>query len=144
MRYPMNVARDPVSAFAFTLVNINESNSYVELTESELIVSEGSAFDETFALSELGRASMSSWEWYMGLGVRADFQGTVAPITSLEKVVSIPLIEERSLFIPLLGPLGLKVSCKRLVFSLVDPDSFLVTFNANKPDPERPTSISID
>lgn len=44
------------------------------------------------------------------------------------------LLQEKTLFIPLLGPLGLQVPCKKLVFSLKDPDTFLANFNQGRPE----------
>lgn len=145
MRYPMQISQDPLSSLAFPLFNITEENSYVELTSEDLIIKEGTLFDETFPVSGLGRAELISWEWYNGLGVRTDFQGTVAPVTSLEKVIAVPLLTEKKLFIPLLGPLGLQVPCNRIVFSLRDADTFLTSFNAGRVNPEQgPTSVPIE
>lgn len=145
MRYPMQISQDPLSSLAFPLFNITEENAYVELTSEELIVKESSLFDERFPLTDLGRAELISWEWYNGLGVRTDFQGTVAPVTSLEKVIAVPVLRERKLFIPLLGPLGLQVPCSKLVFSLRDADTFLTHFNAGRVNPQQgPTSVPIE
>ncbi len=145
MRYPMQISQDPLSSLAFPLLNITEENSYVELTSDRLIVKESTLFDESFPLSDLGRGELISWEWYNGLGVRTDFQGTVAVITSLEKVIAIPVLQERRLFISLLGPLGLQVPCDRLVFSLRDADTFLTNFNAGRVNPQQgPTNVPIE
>ena len=145
MRYPMQISQDPLSSLAFPLLSITEENSYVELTSDQLIVKESALFDESFSLSELGRGELISWEWYSGLGVRTDFQGTVAAITSLEKVIAIPVLQERRLFISLLGPLGLQVPCTKLVFSLRDADTFLTNFNAGRVNPQQgPTSVPIE
>jgi hypothetical protein len=140
----MQVASDPITSTLLALFDVTPSTAYVELSEDTLIVKAGNLFRESFPLNNLGRATLSSWEWYMGLGLRTDLRGTVAPITSLEKVVSIPLESEQMLFLPLLGPLGLRVPCHRLVVSLADPDSFLVTFNAGKSDSSGPSSIAIE
>jgi hypothetical protein len=94
----------------------------------------GNLFNETFSLGELGRGERFSWPWFYGLGVRTDFQGLVGAVTSTQGVIAIPLLQEKMLFIPLVGPLGLQVPCKKLVFSLRDPDTFLANFNQERPD----------
>ncbi|MGF1575386.1 MAG: hypothetical protein ACFCU9_05490 [Cyanophyceae cyanobacterium] len=145
MRYPMQIAQDPVSSLVFPLFQLNATNAFVEMLPDELRVKAGSLFDERFSLSNLGRAELISWEWYMGLGLRTDFQGTVAPVTSTEKVIAIPLLQQKLLFLPILGPLGVQVPCRRIVVSLRDVDTFLTSFNAGRVKPEEgPSSISID
>ncbi|MEL7085700.1 MAG: hypothetical protein AAF268_10795 [Cyanobacteria bacterium P01_A01_bin.3] len=130
MRFPMQLAADPVSNAAFSLFEITSSTSYVDIHGDDVIVQVGNLFRETFLLSNVGKAGLDSWEWYMGLGVRTDFQGTVAPITSFEKVVSFPVLEPRSLFLRIVGSLGLQVECSRLVMSIAQPDEFLIAFNS--------------
>ncbi len=145
MRYPMNIAQDPVSSVALPVFNITSTTAYVELTASALIVKEGSLFEETFDLSNLGRAELIPWEWYMGIGLHTDFQSTVAPITSMEKVIAIRLNEAKPTFLPLAGPLGFQVPCKRLIFSLRDADTFLTNFNAGRVDPDQgPKTVTIE
>jgi hypothetical protein len=145
MRYPMQIAQDPVSSLVLPLFQLNATNAFVEMLPDELRVKAGSLFDERFSLSNLGRAELISWEWYMGLGLRTDFQGTVAPVTSTEKVIAIPLLQQKLLFLPILGPLGVQVPCRRIVVSLRDVDTFLTSFNAGRVKPEEgPSSISID
>lgn len=145
MRYPMQIAQDPVSGLVFPLFQLNASNAFVEVLPDELRVKAGILFDERFSLSNLGRAELTTWEWYMGLGLRTDFQGTVAPVTSTEKVIGIPLLQPKQLFLPILGSLGVQVTCRRLVISLRDVDTFLTSFNVGRVKPEDgPSSISID
>ncbi|NJL98912.1 MAG: hypothetical protein HC924_08910 [Synechococcaceae cyanobacterium SM2_3_2] len=145
MRYPMQIAQDPLSSLVLPLFQLNATNAFVEMVPDELRVKAGSLFDERFSLSNLGRAELVSWEWYMGLGLRTDFQGTVAPVTSTEKVIAIPLLQQKVLFLPILGPLGVQVPCRRIVVSLRDVDTFLTSFNAGRVKPEEgPSSISID
>ncbi len=140
MRFPMQLATDPISGAALSLFDVTSSTSYVDIHGDEVVVQEGNLFRETFPLSCLGKAGLDSWEWYMGLGVRTDFQGTVAPITSFEKVVSIPLVEPRSLFLRIVGSLGLQVECKRLVLSMAQPDEFLIALNSALHEVEDPGS----
>lgn len=145
MRYPMQIAQDPISSLVMPLFQLNATNAFVEMLPDELRIKAGSLFDEKFSLSNLGRAELTTWEWYMGLGLRTDFQGTVAPVTSTDKVISIPLLQQKLLFLPILSPLGLQVPCRRLVVSLRDVDTFLTSFNAGRVKPEAgPSSISID
>ncbi len=145
MRYPMQIAQDPISSLVMPLFQLNATNAFVEMLPDELRIKAGSLFDEKFSLSNLGRAELTTWEWYMGLGLRTDFQGTVAPVTSTDKVISIPLLQQKLLFLPILSPLGLQVTCRRLVVSLRDVDTFLTSFNAGRVKPEEgPSSISID
>ncbi len=145
MRYPMQIAQDPISSLVMPLFQLNATNAFVEMLPDELRIKAGSLFDEKFSLSNLGRAELTTWEWYMGLGLRTDFQGTVAPVTSTDKVIAIPLLQQKLLFLPILGPLGLQVPCRRLVVSLRDVDTFLTSFNAGRVKPEEgPSSISID
>ncbi|WP_017326004.1 hypothetical protein [Synechococcus sp. PCC 7336] len=131
MRFAMQVADDPVSRAMLSLFDVTPSTAYVEITEHELLIREGNLFHESFLLQDLGRAGLDNWNWLMGLGLHTDFQGTVAPITSPEKVIGIPVATPRSLFLRLAGPLGFQVDCNRLVMSLAEPDSFLVAFNAS-------------
>jgi hypothetical protein len=145
MRYAMQIAQDPVSNVALSLFGINSQTAYVELTDDTLVIREGMLFQETFPLTSLGRAELTTWEWYMGLGIRTDFQGIVAPITSFEKVIAVSLLQEQKLFIPLLGFLGLQVPCRRIVFSLQNADTFMTTFNAGKVHAtDGPTSVEIE
>jgi hypothetical protein len=145
MRYFMQIASDPLSSLSLSLFNVNTSTAYVELTSDSLIVKEGNLFHEKFDLSNLQRAELIPWPWYAGVGVRSDFQGLVAAVTSCEKVVCIPLLQEKNVFVPILGPVGLQLSCKRLAFSLQDANAFLTHFNADRADPSgAPTQISID
>ena len=130
MRFSMQLATDPISTAALSLFDVTPSTAYVEIHDREILIQEGNLFRETFPLSSFGKPGLDSWEWYMGLGIRTDFQGTVAPITSFEKVVSIPLIEPRTLFLRILGSLGLQVDCKRLVLSVAQPDEFLIALNS--------------
>jgi hypothetical protein len=45
----------------------------------------------------------------------------------------------------LLGPVGLQVPCKKLVFSLKDPDTFLANFNQGRPEVNAgPKSVVIE
>ena len=146
MRYSMQLATDPVSRAALSLFNVTSATAYVEIHEDELVVREGNLFQESFPLSSLGKAGLDNWEWYMGLGVRTDFQGTVAPVTSWDKIVSIPVDKPRSLFLPLLGSLGLQVECRRLILSVAEPDAFLIAFNsalheAAEPDAPEPAEL---
>ncbi len=141
----MHIAQDPVSNLTLGLFNVNSDTAYVELTDQELILSEGNLFKDRFSLDQMGRAERITWEWYMGLGVRTDFQGLVAPITSLDNVIEIPLLQSKEVFIPILGPLGLQVPCRRLVLSLQDADAFLEEFNQDRVDPNQgPTKVPID
>ncbi len=147
MRYPMQIAQDPIARTAFSLFGINPETAYVELTPEKLVVKEGILFEEQFDLKSLGRAELIPWEWWYlgGLGLRTDFQGTVAPITSPEKVISISLESKRNLFIPLLGPVGLQVPCQKLVFSLRDSDAFLAAFNLGRSSSDGgPTPVTIE
>ncbi|MGK7910345.1 MAG: hypothetical protein AB4050_02520 [Synechococcus sp.] len=147
MRFPMQLATDPISTATLSLFDVTPSTSYVEIHGDEVVIQEGNLFRETFSLSSLGKAGLDSWEWYMGLGVRTDFQGTVAPITSFDKVVSFPLVEPRSLFLRIVGSLGLQVECKRLVLSMAQPDEFLIAFNSalhEVADPEAPEPAELD
>ncbi len=145
MRYPMNIAQDPISNFALSIFNINSNTAYIELTAESLIVKEGNLFEETFELNNLGRAELIPWEWYMGIGLRTDFQALVAPVTSTEKVVQISLKQSRLLFLPLAGPIGFRVPCTKLAFSLRDVDTFLSNFNAGRVNPDQgPTTVSIE
>lgn len=145
MRYIMYIAQDPISSTLLSLLDISPATAYIEVTEDSLKIKLGRLYEETLPLSNFGRASLSTWDWFSGLGLRTDFQGTVAPITSFERVVSIPLIQSKTLFLPILGMLGVQVPCKRLVVSLVEPDNFLIAFNANKTeDPMGPSAIKIE
>lgn len=130
MRYAMQVASDPISQAAFTLFDINTETAFVELLEDELLVKEGRLFEAHFPLASLGRASLDAWQWYMGIGLHTDFQGTVGAIASMEKLVAIPLDVPQKLFLPLAGPLGMQVNCQRLLVSVAEPDAFLIAFNA--------------
>lgn len=145
MRYPMNIAQDPIANFVLSIFNVNSNTAYVELTADSLIVKEGHLFEESFDLSNLGRAELIPWEWYMGVGVRTDFQNLVAAVTSTEKVVAIPLKQSRQLFIPLAEPLGLRVPCTKIAFSLRDADTFLNNFNVGRVNPDQgPTPVPIE
>ncbi|MGK7908858.1 MAG: hypothetical protein AB4040_16740 [Synechococcus sp.] len=138
MRYSMQLATDPISSTALSLFDVTASTAYVEIHEDELVVQLGNLFKETFPLASLGKAGLDNWEWYMGLGLRTDFQGTLAPITSFDKVVSIPLEQPQKLFLPILGNLGMQVECKRLVFSVAEPDAFLIALNSALHEVEEP------
>ena len=140
MRYPMHLATDPISKALLSLFDVTDSTAYVEIHEGELVVHEGNLFKESFPLVSLGKAGLDNWEWYMGLGVRTDFQGIIAPITSFDKVVSIPVEKPRLLFLPLLGSLGLQVECRRLVFSVEEPDAFSIAFNSALHEVTEPNS----
>ncbi|MEN9253149.1 MAG: hypothetical protein Q6L58_12005, partial [Thermostichales cyanobacterium BF3_bins_165] len=136
---------DPLSKVVTPLLNVSVSTAYVELGETELEVKEGNLFHHTFPLKALGRAERTTWQWYMGLGLHTDFQGLVAPITSTENLVLIPLLTPTEVFLPLLGPLGLQVTCRRLIVSLVEPDGFLTVFNQGRVDPQAgPTTVTIE
>ncbi len=134
MRYYMAIDSNPLASLLLSVFGVSGESAYVDLLPDKLIVRAGSLFNETFSLSELGRGERFPWPWYYGVGIRTDFQGIVGPVTSTQGVVAIPLLEEKPLFIPLLGPVGLQVPCKKIVFSLKDPDTFLMNFNQDRPD----------
>ncbi|MGQ9837919.1 MAG: hypothetical protein ACUVRV_08115 [Cyanobacteriota bacterium] len=134
MRYYMAIDSNPLASLLLSSLGISGESAYVDLLQDKLIVRAGNLFKETFSLSELGQGERFPWPWYYGVGVRTDFQGMVGPVTSTHGVVAIPLLEEKPLFIPLLGPVGLQLPCKKLVFSLKDPDMFLTNFNQGRPD----------
>jgi len=145
MRFLMKLADDPLSKLVNPLVNLSASTAYIELGETELEIKEGSLFHHCFPLTALGRAERTTWQWYMGLGLHTDFQGLVAPITSTENLIAIPVLQPTDVFLPLLGPLGLQVTCRRLMLSLVEADSFLTVFNQGRTDPQSgPTTVTID
>ncbi|MEN9203123.1 MAG: hypothetical protein Q6K80_01850 [Thermostichus sp. DG_1_6_bins_120] len=129
MRYYMAIDSNPLSSLSLSLFGVSGESAYVDLLPDKLIVRAGSLFKETFSLGELGQGERFPWPWYYGVGIRTDFQGLVGPITSTQGVVAIPLLEEKPLFIPLLGPVGLQLPCKKIIFSLRDPDTFLTNFN---------------
>ncbi|GAB4216349.1 MAG: hypothetical protein OHK0012_18430 [Synechococcales cyanobacterium] len=145
MRYFMKLADDPLSKLVSPLVNVSASTAYVELSESELEIKEGNLFHHRFPITSLGRAERTTWQWYMGLGLHTDFQGLVAPITSTDNLILIPLVQPTEVFLPLLGMLGLQVNCRSLIFSLSEADGFLTVFNQGRPDPNAgPTTVMID
>ncbi|MDX2271209.1 MAG: hypothetical protein NW237_04580 [Cyanobacteriota bacterium] len=144
MRYFMSMAQDPISSLTFSLLGVTSDQAHVDLTDEKLIVKAGNLFSETFALNQLGRAERLSWEWYMGLGIRTDFQGKVGIVTNWENVIGIPLLSSQTLFIPILGALGLQVPCQQIIFSLKDADTFLTNFNQGRASSSGPTGIAID
>ncbi len=145
MRYYMAIDSNPLASLPLALFGVGSESAYVDLLQDKLIVRAGNLFKETFSLSELGRGERFSWPWFYGLGVRTDFQGMVGAVTSTQGVVAIPLLQEKNLFIPLLGPLGLQVPCKKLVFSLRDPDTFLANFNQGRPEANAgPKNVAIE
>jgi hypothetical protein len=145
MRFLMKLADDPVSKLVSPLVNLSASTAYVDLDETKLDVKEGNLFQHSFPLTALGRAERTTWQWYMGLGLHTDFQGLIAPITSTENLIAIPVLHPTEVFLPLLGPLGLQLTCRRLLISLVEVDGFLTVFNQGRTDPQSgPTTVTID
>ncbi|MEN9231771.1 MAG: hypothetical protein Q6L68_12780 [Thermostichus sp. DG02_5_bins_236] len=134
MRYYMAIDSNPLASLPLSLFGVSGESAYVDLLQDKLIVRAGSLFNETFSLSELGQGERFPWPWYYGVGIRTDFQGIIGPVTNTQGVVAIPLLEEKLLFIPLLGPVGLQLPCKKIVFSLKDPDTFLTNFNQGRPD----------
>ena len=145
MRYYMAIDSNPLASLPLALFGVSSEAAYVDLLQDKLIVRAGSLFNETFSLSELGQGERFPWPWYYGVGVRTDFQGIVGPVTSTQGVIAIPLVQEKPLFIPLLGPVGLQVPCKKLVFSLKDPGTFLANFNQGRPEVNAgPKSVVIE
>jgi hypothetical protein len=108
-----------LSRWFFTPLLLGERHADVELTEQDLRVLMGWAFDATIARSAIRRAAHSRNVWW-AIGVHSDFRGSWLVNGSMHGIVFLDLDP------PAKGRTGpFPITIRRLGLGLEDPDAFL-------------------
>jgi hypothetical protein len=108
---------DPWWAGLLLVGGATRQNSFAELSDGELHVKFGLLFDRTVAREQIEGAKEGNWPWWVGVGWRTNFRGTVGLIGSYRGVVEVKLREP-------LRALGL-LNYDRIALSLDEPQAFI-------------------
>lgn len=106
-------------------------DSFAEVGNGVLRVRMGRLFDQTVPLSQIREVREANHPLWGGLGIRTDFVGTVAVVTTAGKVAEVEFRGPQRL--PVI-PGVLKINAKRLRVSVADREGFIAALRRRVPE----------
>lgn len=107
------------------ITGATSTNTFIDLGDEDVRFDFGLVFDRTIKRDEIESAHRRAWQWWMGIGMRANLRGLIGLIGSQEGVVEVKLKHKQRAW-------GV-IPCDRIAISLQDPDAFLAALHV----PER-------